>query len=270
MAGGLVYVTHAAGRFETNLQRNGRFARLIGGARKAILLRRADLEANDIYAAHRNVFDAPRGAGYWAWKPWAILQAMDASEPEDVIFYQDCGFGYRYLALLPLRRLTMLAREKGFVAGVVCPQYGPNRMWNRRRCLEMMGCAGRDDIVEAPSVQATLSFWSNTPEARTFVCEWLDWCLQLDAIRDALPEERAAEAADFVEHRHDQAILTNLVYLRGAFALVPQDATRLFAKSASVLELDLLSRDSVFWRLLYRATIGFAASCGLVGPPTKP
>jgi hypothetical protein len=60
--GALVYVTHAAGRFEANLERNGRLARWIGGARKAILLRRADLEADSIYAAHRDVFDA---AGRW-------------------------------------------------------------------------------------------------------------------------------------------------------------------------------------------------------------
>lgn len=254
----LVYVTYAAGRFEANLARNGKLARLIGGARKAILLRRSDLEADPIYNGHRDVFDAPRGAGYWAWKPWAILRAMDESGPDDVIFYQDCGFGYRYLTLLPLRRLEALARDKGFVTGVLCPQYGPNRLWNRRACLRMMGCEQREDILDAPSVQATLSLWTNTPQARAFVQRWLDWCLQQEVIRDALPQERAFEAADFVEHRHDQAILTNLTYLEGAFALAPQPESLPFAKSASVLELDLRAKTSDAYRLLYNGLIKFA------------
>jgi hypothetical protein len=94
--------------------------------------------------------------------------------------------------------------------------------------------------------QATLSFWTNTPQSRAFVEAWLHWCLQLDAIRDALPEEREHEAEDFVEHRHDQAILTNLAIVRGAYALAPREESLPFAKSASVLELDLRARDSGF------------------------
>ncbi|HWU02317.1 MAG TPA: hypothetical protein VN222_06215 [Novosphingobium sp.] len=256
MAGKLIYVSYASGRFEANLQVNARYARWLGGAERCILLTRRDLEASRIYAPHRDVFDAPRGAGYWAWKPWAILRAMDAAGPEDVIYYHDCGFGLRYKTFLRLRRLVALAREHGFVAGVACPQYGPNRIWNRRQCRELMGVGGRADIAAAPSIQATWSLWSNTPAARAFVERWLAYCLQFDAIRDASPAECAQEDEGFVEHRHDQAILTNLTLREGGFFVEPMEQTLDFAKSAAFLELDLRAREGGFYRLVYRLLLG--------------
>jgi len=258
MTGDLVYVTYADGAFVGNYARNAWFARTLGGARRSLFFGRADLEASAVYAGNRAVFDARRGAGYWAWKPWAILQAMEASGPGDVIFYQDCGYGLRYKTLLPLRRLVALARERGFIAGVHCPQYGPNRRWNRHLCREIMGCldARFDDV---PTVEAVMSFWPNTPEAREFVETWLRYCLNYEAIRDATPEERAGEAADFIEHRYDQAVLTNLATLRDAPVLDPLPTSLPFAKSVSLLEIELRARTSTVFATLYRLIVGIAA-----------
>lgn len=242
MTGSLIYATYADGRFERNLRANARFARILGGARQTVLLTRRDLVASAIYPPHRDIFDAPRGAGYWAWKPWTILQAMDRAGADDVIFYQDCGFGLRYKTLLPLALLTRTARERGFIAGVRCPQYGANRRWNTRRCMDIMGCT--DPRFEtAATVQATWSMWTTAPKARTFVEEWLHYCLILDAVRDARDDERAGESPEFIEHRHDQAILTNLSIQRDAPVIDCLPETLDFAKSASMVELDLRARN---------------------------
>ena len=32
-----------------------------------------------------------RGGGYWVWKPWAILQAMNVASDNDIIVYSDSG-----------------------------------------------------------------------------------------------------------------------------------------------------------------------------------
>ena len=257
MSDDLIFVTYADGAFEQNLAATAWHARVFCRAKRALLLTRRDLEASPIYLPHRDVFDAPRGAGYWAWKPWAILRAMDTSQPGDVIFYQDCGFGPRYRQVLRPSRLMALAQEHGFIAGVRCPQYGPNRRWVRRRCLDIMG-ANRPDILDMPSIQATISFWINTPSSRAFVETWLTFCLNIETIRDATPDEIASECPDFIEHRHDQAILTNLAYMRGAPVLDVDPATLNFAKSATMLELDLRARNNRFYALLLRAITGAA------------
>ena len=118
--------------------------------------------------------------------------------------------------------------------------------------------ANRPDILDALTIQATLSFWSNTPAARAFVKEWLGYCLNFEAIRDATPAEMAGEDAAFIEHRHDQAILTNLASLHDAPVLDVATATLEFAKSASMIELDLRARDNWFYACLYGAITGAA------------
>lgn len=253
MAGQLVYVTYADGAFVGNYRPNAWFVRVLGGAGRTLFYARSDLEASPVYAAHRAIFDSARGAGLWAWKPWAILQAMEACGPDDVVFYHDCGFGLRYKLLLRPRRLISWAREHGFLAGVRAPQYGPNRKWNRAACRALMG--GEEALAAVPTIEASVSFWPNTPAARAFVEQWLHWCLTWEAIRDARPDERGGEAPDFVAHRNDQSVLTNLVAMGNAPAYDPQPESQPFAKSVTVLELDLRSRDSAFYRLLWRAAV---------------
>lgn len=253
MAGQLVYVTYADGAFVGNYRRNAWFARVLGGAGRTLFFSRADLEANPVYGANRAIFDSKRGAGLWVWKPWAILQAMDACGPDDVVFYHDCGFGLRYKLLLHPRRLIAWAQTHGFLAGVRAPQYGPNRKWTRAACRALMG--GAADLAEVPTIEASVSLWPNTPEARAFVAEWLRWCLTWEAIRDARPDELGGEAPDFVAHRNDQSVLTNLVAVTGAPAYDPQPQSLPFAKSVTLLELDLRSRNSVVYRWLWQAAL---------------
>ena len=67
MTDSLIFVTYADGAFEQNLAATAWCARKFCNAKRTLLLTRRDLEASAIYPPHRDVFDSPRGAGYWAW-----------------------------------------------------------------------------------------------------------------------------------------------------------------------------------------------------------
>jgi hypothetical protein len=255
--GRIVFVTYADGAYERNLRINACFARNFLGAHETILLTRRDLIADPVYVQNRSIFDAKRGAGYWAWKPWAILQALERAAPGDVVIYQDAGFGLRYKSLLRPRKLIEFARQRGFIAGVVTPQYGVNRQWVHRRCMEIIG-TDSDDFRDAAGVEAVVSFWTKTPNAINFVRAWLDYCLIEDAIRDILPRERAEQADDFIEHRYDQAILTSLAHKLSAPLLYPTAAALPFAKSITVLEIDQRARDNAIYSVLLRIMAGIA------------
>ena len=49
------------------------------------------LTTTPFYRSYRTVLDMPRGGGYWAWKPYAILDAMSRAEPRSIIVYMDAG-----------------------------------------------------------------------------------------------------------------------------------------------------------------------------------
>lgn len=230
----LIFVTYASGPFEANLERNAAYVRRYMRADEIILLRRTDLEADPVYAANRAIFDAPRGAGYWAWKPWAIRRALAAARPGDVVVYQDAGVGYRYRNYLRIEALAAKARQTGFLAGVVNPTYGPNRKWNRQSCLRATGEL-TSAYLDHPTVEAVVSLWTTAPKSLAFVDEWLRFCLEPDAIADA--PDPAQEDPAFVEHRYDQAILTNLAIRDAAPVLRPPAAVLPYAKSLMVLEL---------------------------------
>lgn len=244
----LAFVTYADGAFERNIPPILSAARRFMGVQKTFAFTRKDLEADSIYAPHRDVFDAARGRGYWAWKPWAILKAFDACEPGDVLIYHDCGFGPRYRAFLRPTRLVQMAVEHDFIAGVVRPDHGPNSRWIHRRCLEIVGEAS-PALWDAEIIEAVISIWVVNERSRAFLESWLAHCLTLEAIRDIRPEERADQRLDFVEHRYDQAVLTALAIREGAFVITPSAAAMPFAKSLSMLELDQRARRSFPARL---------------------
>lgn len=255
MPGKLIYVTYAAGAYVRNLGPNGWFARHFMRADQIMQFTRADLEAHPLYAAHREIFDVPRGAGYWAWKPLFITEALKQAGPNDVVIYHDCGMGLRYKTILHPTRLIALARSSGFLAGVHNGQHGSNRRWNRRACLELMG-ADSDRVRDAVPVEAAVSLWTTNELSRRFLDAWLSWCLNLEAIRDDTPQEHRGEDPAFVEHRHDQSILTNLAVLEQAPVITPRADMLRFAKSVTMLELDQRGRDSLFWRLCRDGLLG--------------
>jgi hypothetical protein len=243
----IIYVTYADGAYEANLKPNAFFARYFLGASKTILLTRRDLEAAEIYTSNRKIFDAAKGRGYWAWKPWAILQALNQSQPGDVIIYQDCGFGLRYKSFIRPKKLVELAISKGFIAGVHSPQYGPNSKWTHRKCIESMGQYD-SQFLDVPTVEAVVSLWPHGAASNAFVSQWLDHCLQFELISDPSPDA-GAQHVNFVEHRYDQSILTNLVIKEGAHALTVDPSILTYSKSVSMLEIELRSRHNIFFRL---------------------
>lgn len=250
--GRIIFVTYAAGTFAANLARNGWWVRRFMRADKLILLTRSDLEADPIYAPHRAVFDAARGAGYWAWKPWAIRRALNECQSGDVVVYQDCGFGLRYKNLLPIRALAHMALLEGFIAGVVNPIHGRNRQWNHRHCIMQTGQL-TPDYLDHPTIEAAVSLWTSAPESVAFVDEWLAYCLSLAIIGE--PANPTTEDPSFVEHRYDQAVLTNLAIKRRAPLLRPDPAILPFAKSLMLLELAARAQRHCGWAKVYEGLL---------------
>lgn len=52
-----------------------------GGIEHIFAWTRKGLLATEFYQEHKQILDRDKGAGYWLWKPFIILEALRRSEP---------------------------------------------------------------------------------------------------------------------------------------------------------------------------------------------
>ena len=104
-----------------------------------------------------------------------------------------------------VKSLVNSFRTKGF-AGVSVPQFGPNKKWIRRECIEHFNC--NKNTLEAAQIQATFSMWVKTRITMNAIKEWEMCCRNIKLVADPEGYEKETQHADFQVHRHDQSILT--------------------------------------------------------------
>ena len=207
-------VSYATAGFLEQQQSLSESARALGVESVASWTRER-LCATAFYAQHRLILDVPRGGGYWLWKPYIILTELERAGPGEFVVYSDCGYPWRpqrvRRPLDPL--LAWCAQNGGMLPGVYVPEHGPSRRWTKRECFVVMGC-DREHHWNHPLIQTSFSVWQRRDEALRFVAEWLRWCEQPQALVDAKIDPTITEFPDFVDHRHDQSVLTNLALLK--------------------------------------------------------
>jgi len=158
----------------------------------------------------------PRGSGYWSWKPHIILQTLKQLPDDAAVLYYDAG---RYLGGFTIRRsvaplIDFADRHGGMMPGVSIPHFGPNARWTRRDCFVLMNCDA-PAFWKHPQVQATFSVWLNRPATLTFLEQWRRHCADIRIIGDGPSMCGLPNFPGFVDHRHDQSVLTNLVVKHG-------------------------------------------------------
>ena len=154
------------------------------------------------YKENKFVLDQKRGAGYWLWKPYFIKKLLEGTKDYDPVIYMDCGDrlkpGFMKFILEELK-----TKDQVFVQNTHI-----NKYYTKRSCFVHMDC-DEEKYWDAPILEAGVVAFRNTPENIEFVDEWLLWCKIPEVLMD---EPRAKEDfPEFVCHKHDQSILTNLV-----------------------------------------------------------
>ena len=169
-----------------------------------------DLHGSTFYQINRKILDAECGAGYWAWKPYFILEALKHLEEGDVLFYCDAGSMF----VLPPLPLIDLCRQSA--SGVIVFDARPltNRQFTKRDCFIRMDC---DELHywDANKVIATLIVIRKCDFSQKLMQEWLSYCQDPQAITDAPNRCGKDDLPGFLQHRHDQAILSVLVAKHG-------------------------------------------------------
>ena len=212
MTGRSILLTFANERFRKGQELLARSARL-AGFDEVICASPDDWRGSAFAERHRDTLAQPRGCGYWLWKPWLIQRELKRLGPDDILFYSDASIdGYYRFSRFP-KCLVSLVRggEHGFVVGPLLRQHGPVSRWTKRDALVLMN-ADRPEVSSRPTVQATWSLWRKTASSLDLLEKWLAASSDPRILTDMANTQGLPNHPDFVDHRHDQSILSILVH----------------------------------------------------------
>ncbi|MSP95319.1 MAG: hypothetical protein EXR00_08615 [Alphaproteobacteria bacterium] len=214
-----VFINYADQAFLQAQQLGIKTARAIGGFDRSLAMGRQDLDPAFV-ERNRAILDAPRGAGYWLWKPHLILKTLrETMEEGDVLFYADAGCHFVGSAGPVVELCRRQPDETPLLLFSHEPAQHKNRAWTKRDCFHYMGLDA-PPFLDAGQVAGTFLACRKTKGGLAFIEEWLSYAQDPRLITDAPNECGLPNYPEFQDHRHDQSILS-LLAVRHGIATVP-------------------------------------------------
>jgi hypothetical protein len=210
-AGRAFFVTYGDDKYARSRARLAAEAASYRGVFHAVLpLNRSSLEPRWA-AAHAKLLAAPRGGGYWVWKPHLLLRVLtEHMDDDDVLLYADAGCT---LVADPTPYLE-LAAAHGLV---LFRGRSPQQAWTKGFTFAAVGLEMEQWGEEGQVVGGMLAL-QKRPWVLAFLREWLR--LMTDdprVVNDDDTSRLVPNHASFKEHRHDQSVLSLLAYKHGVF-----------------------------------------------------
>lgn len=167
-----------------------------------------DLKKTDFYQENKLILDQERGAGYWLWKPFIILEAMKQADEGDIVIYSDSGAEV-IESLQPL--LDICRKQEGLLFFRV-PFFSEkliNKNWTKRDCFILMD-ADTDRFHSAGQVAGSPHFYLKNKKNIAFIRDWLSYCKDARILTDQPNSCGSRNYPEFIDHRHDQSVLSIL------------------------------------------------------------
>jgi hypothetical protein len=163
-----------------------------------------DIRNTTFYQDNKSVLDLTRGMGYWLWKPYIIREALRAAKDGDIVVYADSGLDL----IAPLDPLFEICRNSDPIVVFGNGEF-PNSTWTKRDCFILMDCDS-EEYWRAPQCDAAFCLFRREEASLRFVETWLEYCRDPRIVTDDPNTCGRRDLPDFVEHRHDQSILSLL------------------------------------------------------------
>lgn len=167
------------------------------------------IKRNPFYTKYRHILAQPRGAGYWLWKPFIILETLKQLSDEDVLIYLDCDV----IVVKNLSALCELCNADNPIL-LVTDHGHQNKTLTRRDCFYYLDC-DNEKYYEAEQVWAGLQVYRKTQKSIKFVQEYLDLCCDERILGDGPNHCGLPNIDGFIDHRYDQSVLSLLAEKAG-------------------------------------------------------
>ncbi|MEY4293057.1 MAG: hypothetical protein RIQ61_1455 [Bacteroidota bacterium] len=149
------------------------------------------------------------GFGYWIWKPQLILQVLNKMNDNDLLLYTDAGCHLNIHGLTRLEEYFSITKESEH--GILLAElesYRLERIWTKGDIFEHFNCRNMSNIINTPQIQAGFIVLKKCEKSIKLIKKWLKTMENINLIDDS--PSLSPNFHDFIEHRHDQSILSVL------------------------------------------------------------
>jgi len=194
-------VTFATEDFEQ--RRNFTINSMIHKFDNIVSFRKEDID-KDFYDNNNKILDLQKGAGYWLWKPHLLLKYLNNSTIDnEMIVYCDSG---DYIEDQSLDKAENILKENDIF---LIKSPFSHTQWTKRDCFVLTDC-DNEFYWNANHIYSATSYWKNNAYSKKFIKEWLDFCSDENILTDLDNISGKNNFNDFIEHRYDQSVLTNM------------------------------------------------------------
>ena len=195
-------INYADKKFQRAQKLNSETARR-WGADRVIEYGPDDIDAS-FRRRNQEILDAPRGGGYYLWKPYFYRKAYDALDEGDYLVYIDSGAVYvnriQYLIdcmeheNVPLM-IFSLERER------------IEKGNTKRDAFVLTGC-DEPKYTDTPQSIGGYFVCKKAPEVEAYLDEVLGYAQDIRIISDRPNVMGLPDYAEFTDHRHDQSVIS--------------------------------------------------------------
>lgn len=174
-----------------------------------ILNYRRDLLSEDFVSENKEILDSKQGVGFWLWKPWVILDAMNRAPKDAIIVYSDVGFIFTgsiddMLDTIENKDGLLIEYDEVDIYGTV--DEAVNRQTLIRNNCDNMACR------KSPHVMGGFIIVKNNENSKRFITGWFELCKNKNNIM-GVSEVNMEQYPEFVNHRHDEGLLSMTYFL---------------------------------------------------------
>jgi len=178
---------------------------LRNGVEEFISYNKKWLTKTKFYKDNKTILKQFRGSGFWLWKPFIILEALSRIEKGEILIYSDSGIEI-ISDLAPI--FEICDKKDGLIffnnLGAKCKD------WTKRDCFIKMD-ADSDTFYFTEQVMVGFAIFKKNEKNIKFVEDWLKFGVIDNLITDSDNICGKENIEGFIEHRHDQSILSILV-----------------------------------------------------------
>ncbi len=162
-----------------------------------------DIESNILNKNKNSAKYTSKGFGNYFWKPYIINKALDKINEGDYLMYADSG-SFFLKSVLPL--VKHIKENKKDILCFNLPLI--EKQWTKRDAFILMNCDS-PNYTDSPQTLATFFLLKKSSKSKLFLKKYQDFCFDSRILSDD-PNILGENYPEFIEHRHDQSVLSLL------------------------------------------------------------
>lgn len=157
---------------------------------------------------------APKGFGYWIWKPQCVLQLLETLDDGALVVYLDVGFEINPAGRGRFNEYLQLVLESDHGMLSFSNTHTEYR-WTKMDLAWRLGLSSGSKHLLTTQLAAGFFILQNTQRNRDLVITWRDLAVEANYHYSNDAPSKIPNHAEFVGHRHDASIFSLLRKLHG-------------------------------------------------------